>query len=111
MKHIGPCRILRKFSTNAYELDIPTGIGISRIFNFAYIYPYVASDIGTFTEGGDLSEDLQWVREIPVTQPLEFEAILDTKVLKSTRKKDYLEYFGQVEEASLMQKHRGMPAM
>ena len=27
-----------------------------------------------------------------MAQPLEFEAILDTKVVKSTRKKDYLEY-------------------
>ena len=27
-----------------------------------------------------------------VTQPLEVEAILNTKVVKSTRKKDYLEY-------------------
>ena len=29
---------------------------------------------------------------MPVTQPLEFEAIQDTKVVKSTKKKDYLEY-------------------
>ena len=28
MKKIGPCRILRKFSANAYELEIPTGVGI-----------------------------------------------------------------------------------
>ena len=29
---------------------------------------------------------------MPVQQPLEVEAILDTKVVKSTRKKDYLDY-------------------
>ena len=29
---------------------------------------------------------------MPVTQPLEVEAVLDTRVSKSTRKKDYLEY-------------------
>ena len=29
---------------------------------------------------------------MPVAQPLEVEAILDTKVTKSIRKKDYLEY-------------------
>ena len=33
MKKIGPCKILRKFSTNAYELEFPEGIGISPIFN------------------------------------------------------------------------------
>ena len=51
MKKIGPCRILRKFSANAYELEIPTGVGISPIFNVADLYPYAAGDIGTFTEG------------------------------------------------------------
>ena len=29
---------------------------------------------------------------MPVAQPLEVEAVLDTKVVKSTRRKDYLEY-------------------
>ena len=29
---------------------------------------------------------------MPVAQPLEVEAILDNKVVKSTRKKDYKEY-------------------
>ena len=48
MKNIGPYRILRKFSANAYELEIPTGLGISPIFNIADLYPYVAGDTGTF---------------------------------------------------------------
>ena len=92
MKKIGPCKILRKFSANAYELEMPTGVGISPIFNVADLYPYVTGDIGTFAEGEDPTEDVQWVRQMPVAQPLEVEAILDTKVVKSTRKKDYLEY-------------------
>ena len=92
MKKIGPCKILRKFSLDAYELDMPTGVGISPIFNVAYIYPYVTGDTETFTGGEDPTKDLQWVAQIPVTQPLEVEAILDTRVSKSTRKKDYLEY-------------------
>ena len=29
MKNIGPCRILKIFSANVYELEMPTGIGIS----------------------------------------------------------------------------------
>ena len=92
MKKIGPYRILRKFSENAYELDMPTRVVISPIFNVADLYPYVAGDTETFAEGGDPIEDLQWVGHMPVAQPLEFEAILDIKVVKSTRKKDYLEY-------------------
>ena len=53
-KKVGPCSALRKLSTNADELEIPTGI--------------------------------------PLTQPLKFGAILDSKVTKSTRKKDHLEH-------------------
>ena len=92
MKKIGPCRIIRKFSANGYELDIPTGVGISPIFNVADLYPYVVGDTGTFTGGEDPTEGLQWVAQMPMTQPLEVEAVLDTRVSKSTRKKDYLEY-------------------
>ena len=49
MKKIGPCRILRKFSTNAYELEMLTGVGISPIFNVANIYPYLTCDTRTFS--------------------------------------------------------------
>ena len=69
---------------------MPRGVGISPIFNVDDLYPYVAGDPGTFVWGVDPTEDLQWVGQIPVAQPLEVEAILDTKVVKSTRKKDYL---------------------
>ena len=98
MKKIGPSRILRKFSVNAYELEMPIGVGISPIFNVADLYPYVVGDNGTFTEGEDPTEDLQWVGQMPVTQPLEFEAILDTRVSKSTWKKDCLEYLFKWKE-------------
>ena len=58
MKKIGPCRILRKFSANAYELEMPIGVGISPIFNVADLYPYVAGDTGTFAKGEDPTERL-----------------------------------------------------
>ena len=77
---------------NAYKLEMPTGVGISPIFNVEDLYPYVVGDIGTFVEDEDLTKDLQWVGKMPVAQPLEVEVILDTKVVKSTRTKDYLEY-------------------
>ena len=57
---------------------------ISPIFNVADLYPYVAGDTGTFAEGEDPIENLRWVGKIPVAQPLEVEAILDAKVVKST---------------------------
>ena len=45
-KKIGPCKIRRKFSANAYEIELPPGVGISPIFNVAdlYKYEYKATD-------------------------------------------------------------------
>ena len=58
MKKIVPCIILRKFSANAYKLEMPIGVGISPIFNVADLYPYVTGDTRTFAEGEDSTEDL-----------------------------------------------------
>ena len=40
MKKNRPYRILRKILANAYELVLPNHIGISTIFNVAYLYHY-----------------------------------------------------------------------
>jgi hypothetical protein len=33
MKKIGPCKVIRKFGTNTYEIELPDGVRISPIFN------------------------------------------------------------------------------
>jgi hypothetical protein len=40
MKKIGPYKILRKFDANAYEIELPDGVGILPIFNVSDLYPY-----------------------------------------------------------------------
>ena len=40
LKKIRPCKILRKFGENAYELELPEDVGISPIFNISNLYPY-----------------------------------------------------------------------
>ena len=37
-KNMGPCKILRKFSTNAYEIELPPDVGIYPIFNVVDLY-------------------------------------------------------------------------
>jgi hypothetical protein len=39
MKNIGPCSVMKKFGANAYEIELLNGIGISTMFNVAYLYP------------------------------------------------------------------------
>ena len=47
MKKIGPCRVLKKYGENAYELGLPEGIEISPIFNVLDLYPYKAKEADT----------------------------------------------------------------
>jgi hypothetical protein len=56
MKKIGPCRVLKKFGANSYEIELPDGIKISLIFNILDLYPYRAKG----TETGNEQPTIQW---------------------------------------------------
>jgi hypothetical protein len=64
MKNIGPCKILRKFDANAYEIKLPNGVGISPIFNVLYLYPYRKYD----TEGSEYQGKIHWEKQMPVAE-------------------------------------------
>jgi hypothetical protein len=50
MKKIGPCRVIKKFGANAYEIELPDGVEISPIFNVVDLYPYRAEEAGVEDE-------------------------------------------------------------
>jgi hypothetical protein len=64
MKKIGPCRVLKKFGENVYEIELPDGIRISSIFNVSYLYPYKAGEEEAETE----EPMIQWMKQLPVEE-------------------------------------------
>jgi hypothetical protein len=101
MKKIGPCRVLKKFGTNAYEIELPDGIRISPIFNILDLYPYKAKETGT----GDEQPVIQRKKQMPVADKTQMECILDKRISKRTIRKKYFEYLVKqkghpVEDAS-----------
>jgi len=60
-KKIGPCRVLRIFFANAYEIELTPGIGISPIFNVVDSYKYEkgqANDTAEYKE----EQEVDWVK-------------------------------------------------
>jgi hypothetical protein len=80
MKKIGPCRVLKKCGANAYEIELPDGIGISPIFNILDLYPYKAEEIETRNE----QPVIQWTKQMLVADKPQMECILDKRVSKRT---------------------------
>jgi hypothetical protein len=88
MKKIGPCKIIRKFEANAYEIGLPDGVGISPIFNIEDLYPYKADETGA----EENQKEVQWIKQLPVAEKPQMEKIIDQRVGKKTRRKTYYEY-------------------
>ena len=58
MNKIGPCKIIKKFGVNAYEIELPKGIGISLIFNISDLYPYKDKEAKENSE----QPEVQWAK-------------------------------------------------
>jgi hypothetical protein len=101
MKKIGPCKVIRKFGANAYEIELPDGIGISLIFNVVDLYPYKDEEAGAKKE----HKEIPWTKKMPVAKNPQMESIIDKRIRKKTRRKEYFEYLVKwkghlVEDAS-----------
>jgi hypothetical protein len=88
MKNIGPCKFLRKFDENAYEIELPDDVGISPIFNISDMYPYREEEAGETK----YQKGIQWENQILVGEKPHMEKIIDQRIDKKTRRKTYFEY-------------------
>jgi hypothetical protein len=101
MKNIGPCKVIRKFGTNAYEIELPDGVGISPIFNVTDLYPY--RDEEAIVE--DEQKEIKWTKQMLVAENPQMENIINKKISRKTKRKEYFEYLVKwkghsVEDAS-----------
>ena len=85
MNKYGPYKILKKYdSRNAYEVELPDGIHISRILNIVDLTKY-------HDDGADEGLTLEPC-PIPTSKKEEIEEILDNHVGRITRNRQYEEY-------------------
>ena len=73
---------------NMGHYRIPDGIEISPIFNVVDLYPYRAGEVGEEDE----QTEVQWTKQIPVAEKPQMENIIDKRVIRKTRRKEYFEY-------------------
>jgi hypothetical protein len=73
MKKIGPCKILRKFDANAYEIELPDDVGILPIFNVLDLYPYRENE----TEGSKDQVKVHWEKQMPIEEKPHMDKIVD----------------------------------
>jgi hypothetical protein len=88
MKKIGSCRILRKFTANAYEIELPDNVGISPIFNVADLYPYKRDE----ARESDDQKELQREEQLPIVEKSQMEKIIEQRDGKNTKRKTHPEY-------------------
>jgi hypothetical protein len=78
LKKIGPCKILRKFGENSYELELPEDVGISPIFNISDLYLYREDG----TERVEDQRKIQWEKQMPVAEKPQMEKIIDQRLVR-----------------------------
>lgn len=92
MKKIRPLLVVHKFGNNAYEVELPPDLGISPIFNVCDLTAFKGPLPDAALGSSLVEEDVDWVKDLPPRKPLDLESILDSKVIKQTKRGVYKDY-------------------
>lgn len=79
-KKIGPCTILRKFSSNAYEVEFPKNVDNSPIFNVSDLYPCHKDVYSQTTTQEKDDQEVPWEAQLPKATPTVPKRILDKRM-------------------------------
>lgn len=91
MKRVGPCQVLEKYGKNAYKVELPVDLGISLVFNVADLIRYKGPVTDLDQKSVDVLKDMSNIA-LPPKDKLQAERILESRVKKSTRHKEYMEH-------------------
>ena len=98
-KKLVPCKILREFSTNAYQLELQAHIHISPTFNVVDLYKYQAIETSQQAEPENVLEPkVQWIAQCYLQR---HNNLLDKIVYKKTRGEDYWEFIIKWKNSSI----------
>lgn len=81
-RKFGPCKVLKKISSNAYLIELPPELQISPIFNVLDLYPFDGCD------GTASTIDAQ-IQHLPIAKVEVIEDVLDVKEVRSRRGNPY----------------------
>lgn len=94
MKRIGPSTILEKYGNNAVKVQLPDNSGLSPIFNVAELVHYKGPPQYLDQTLQEVSQDVGELK-LPLVTVKQANKILDTRVYKRTRTKEYKEHLIQ----------------
>lgn len=81
-RKFGPCKVMKKISSNAYIIELPPDLQISPIFNVRDLYPYEGSD-------GDINAVADQIQQLPTMTRDIIEDVLDVREVRSRRGNPY----------------------
>lgn len=81
-RKFGPCKVLKKISSNAYLIELPSDLQIHPVFNVSDLYSFEGFD-------GEVAKITDQFQQYPNIQSEVIEDVLDVKEVKSRRGNQY----------------------